>query len=203
MLKLSKIYDSIIKEGSIDWTKEVKKQHVKVANDLGLKLSAIIGSGNWGIVYEIANEPEKVFKVTTDNEEYRTAIELEGKKSEYLANIYKVFEIDEDYVGIIMEKLDKLSHGQQASLISFYRGIKKCTKMSKNDRYEISKFLYDGIDKDFISCLKKTDPMGLHAYKDLLKIAKEFNKHQLEVPTDIHKGNLGSKNGHLAMFDIR
>lgn len=201
-----------MKEAISDWNDE-HEANIKVASNLGYKLGKPFGSGEWGIVYNIEGHPNKLYKVTTDFDEMDAAKWIEGKESEYMANVYKAIETDEGYMIIVMERLEPLNDEYKKSLNQFYVGMENY--YMDNNHSDVSEFnVYDaegmqgvlgkGLDKNFESYLKEKFPSGVKVYHDLLNIWNEATKkHKLAPLTDIQGENMGIKNNHLAIFDIK
>jgi hypothetical protein len=191
-----------------------------IASNLGIELGDPFGFGAWGIVYSIKGNPSKLFKVTTDYLEMETTELLVGKKSEYIVNIYEALETDEGYMVIVMERIDPLSDDYKKSLVQFYLGVEGYFKeypefakrqsgmeLSLTERppedYYIGDILSHGINKNFELYLKNEFPHSIKTYHDLLNVWYESIEKYNIVPSDIRIDNMGLKNGHLAIFDIK
>lgn len=84
----------------------------QAVNDIKAKGGTLIGSGDYGNVYQL---DDKVLKVTTNETELEHAEILKGKFTEYFVKIHDV-EIIKNSLGIItMDNMDKLSPKDEIS----------------------------------------------------------------------------------------
>lgn len=173
---------------SVDFTKEEEHNLRKFAKDKGYNLGDIIGIGFGGVAFDMN---DKVFKYTYDDIEVSASIDLEGKNCEYLANVYETYETEKGYV-IILEKLGELPD----SIVDDLKEIS--TKFDKHPEYNFDD-LIESFDENFNDKLSDNQKK---LYSDLLKIKEEGRKYNIDI-IDCKIDNLGIKNGHIAMFDVK
>lgn len=177
-----------------------KKSIQAISKQLNIELVKFIGGGLWGIAYEIPGN--RVLKITEDDREIENAKSLVGKNLDRLANIYKVYNIKghSDKKVIIMEKLQPLNSEYDKALdifsgyfTDFYNG-----------EWTWGEIAYNGYEEDFDEYLKSAKYNGIpitDIYSEILQILEEAGSVGIQL-TDMHAGNMGLKNGQLAIFDI-
>ena len=183
-------------ERLFSWKTDIEK----VARQLKVELTNFIGGGLWGIAYEIPGN--KVLKITQDQSEVNTAKHLIGKENKYLANIYKIYSIkgNKEKKVIIQEKLEQLDNYTNKAVDLFGKYFNE----SNFRGMTWAQMLSEGWNEEFDGFLKSNGKEGSIAeeiYSALLQIYDEAANMNIFL-ADIHKENLGLKNGDLAMFDI-
>lgn len=159
-------------------------------------ITGVLGMGYGGIAYSLLNN--KVLKYTEDDIEATAMSYLEGKNSEYLANVYEVNDFNGVWI-IIEEKLKPLKSSGRLALMSLldlycnYKGI------GTPHKYNFDILFVHGYDEIFANKLNKR----LRKYYDnIFKIMEECKDNGFYV-LDCKIENLGMKNNHVAMFDIK
>jgi len=89
----------------------VYNKRLQIKRIFGINIPAnevIIGSGTYGIVYDVGNG--MVLKITGDPSEAQASNKIAGKKLKYVNEIYAVFQIQHNvmYYGIIQKKLNRV-----------------------------------------------------------------------------------------------
>ena len=191
----------------VDW----KKQIEYISKKLNVKLIKFLGGGMFGIAYAIPGN--RVLKLTEDDGEIYSSKSIVGKKSEYLANIYKVYSIKghPDKKAIIQERLQPLNQKYIDGFRSFISKMDDfCIQNGQvfGGDVTIAEFLQDSdlYHEDFNNFLEQEsfgdDDYAGVVYGDLLSIYEEAAGYGIDL-VDIHEENCGIKNGHMAMFDIK
>jgi hypothetical protein len=175
-----------------------KKEITQVAKQLKIPLTNYLGSGVWGIAYEIPGN--KVLKITEHAEEIENAKHLVGKKNKLLADIYNVYSIKGDKIKkvIVMEKLQPLTKDYIKALDIFGGYFSEFY----NNEWTWGEII--GHEEDFDNFLKQAKYDGIpltNIYSDLIQILEEASSKGIHLG-DLHEGNLGLKNGQLAAFDL-
>lgn len=170
-----------------------KKEIAQVAKKLNVPLTNYLGSGVWGIAYEIPGN--RVLKITEDEREVEAAKHLVGKKNKLLVDIYKIYSVkgSKDKKVIIMEKL--------APLGAYKKIIEKFNKAFDefyNPDYTWAEMVSVGYDEDFDDTLS---PQLSSVYRDIFDVFYEAQEKGVYL-TDMHMENMGLKNGQLAAFDL-
>ena len=150
-----------------------------------------LAQGDNGRVYEIDGE-DKVFKITTETEEFEVASVIVGRKGEFSAFI-PIYYINEKKLLYIMSKADQLSNIDKQNIEQFLQGYKT---YARGQGGEISIFDYlsdDGardLDQEVVSFLKslQTDvgKMGIS---------------ELELNLDFKTDNVMRWQGKLVLID--
>ena len=114
---------------------------------------------------------------------------IENKKCKYFANVYNVYQKIHGWV-IIIEKLEPLDNDT-------IKHIKKiCIKTNSFGEYNLDELNLDEQEYDDLPNRQKS------LYDDLVNMRKEAEKYGFEL-LDCKLENLGMKNNHLAMFDMK
>jgi hypothetical protein len=168
----------------------------KIADELGLSVERIIGSGTQGYTFKTTSS--KVIKISSNVNEISAALRARGrtagKKHLSISNVYplRVNGKTTQWYILEMDFLTTLSKEEQ-KWWSKYSG----------------KFLNDGVnmsDKEFLRRVSATeDAAGLAFWKDLIKQRKDIVKNVEKMKLakfEIHQGNVGfDKYGNITIFD--
>lgn len=167
------------------------------AKELGYDLKKRLGSGEWGVAY--LDNSGYVFKLTTNEDEFYTAQDIEGRELKYFANVYSThISEDEDMMGIRKEYINPLPTKLKSDINLFFVEF---------DRYYHFKVIFEdilrkGSDEKFKSYLTKINNKNLVIiYQQFVSMFKEANGEGILL-SDITPDNLGVKNKHLVLFDI-
>jgi hypothetical protein len=166
------------------------------AKELGYNLKKRLGSGEWGVAY--LDDNGYVFKLTTNQDEFYTAQDIEGRELNYFANVYSThISEDEDMMGIRKEYIEPLSTKLKSDINIFFVEFEK--------HYSLGIFediLRKGFDEKFKTHLLKVNNKNLSIiYQQFVLMFKEANDEGILL-SDITSDNLGIKNKHLVLFDI-
>jgi len=180
----------------------------QVAKKLNLNTPKYLGSGYWGIAYDIGNN--LVLKLTTDRSEAAENLMLINKKLKNIAQPYKVLMITSEnskypeIYAIVLEKLRTSSEIERLyKRINFV--FKKLLNVDLSDVVEhyLGYWYNDEIDENKIDNYLKNNPQDNKFFQDLLKIAKEAKELGVESMDYLNSKNLGyKKNGELGFFDV-
>jgi len=180
----------------------------QIATKLGVNNPKNIGSGKFGVAYDIGND--KILKITKDNSEAAENLYLIGKQLNYIAQPYGVFkvtsknfEIPETYA-IILEKLQTSPEIQRLyERIDF--AFDKILDVGIPDVIEHYLGDWDNpyVDKNKINSYLKKNPQDAEFFGGLLRIAEETRELKIQSMDYLNWHNLGyKKNGVLAFFDV-
>lgn len=166
------------------------------AKELGYNLKKRLGSGEWGVAY--LDDDGYVFKLTTNEDEFYTAQDIEGRELNYFANVYSThISEDGDMMGIRKEYIKPLSTKLKSDINMFFVEFEKYYKL---DIFE--DVLREGFDEKFKTHLLKLNNKNLSIiYQQFVSMFKEANEESMLL-SDITPDNLGVKNKHLVLFDI-
>lgn len=166
------------------------------AKELGYNLKKRLGSGEWGVAY--MDDDGYVFKLTTNEDEFYTAQDIEGRELNHFANVYSThISEDGDIMGIRKEYIKPLSTKLKSDINMFFVEFKKYYKL---DIFE--DVLREGFDEKFKTHLLKLNNKNLSIiYQQFVSMFKEANEESMLL-SDITPDNLGVKNKHLVLFDI-
>jgi len=166
------------------------------AKELGYNLKKRLGSGEWGVAY--MDDDGYVFKLTTNEDEFYTAQDIEGRELNYFANVYSThISEDGDMMGIRKEYIKPLSTKLKSDINMFFVEFEKYYKL---DIFE--DVLREGFDEKFKTHLLKLNNKNLSIiYQQFVSMFKEANEESMLL-SDITPDNLGVKNKHLVLFDI-
>jgi len=147
-------------------------------------LDNLLGSGNYGKVFKIKNQ-NAVLKITTDKQEIRKCLKLQGKTNKHLIDIYHVNVIKPNLAIIEAEMLYPLSPDKKREVLP---NIQYMSWYFNDESGESSPF--DGKDITMKTFVKET-------YIEVIA-------NGLEPETiDIHMGNvLQTKDNKLKLIDI-
>jgi len=150
-----------------------------------------LDQGDNGRVYEINGE-DKLFKITTESEEYEVASVIVGRKGEFSAFI-PIYYVNEKKLLYIMSKADSLSGNDRQNIEQFLQGYKSYAREMGG---EVSIFDYlndDGardLDQEVVSFLR-----SLQTEIDKMGIA------DLELNLDFKTDNVMRWQGRLVLID--
>tara|TARA_R110000851_G_scaffold76705_6_gene168770 strand:+ start:43 stop:588 length:546 start_codon:yes stop_codon:yes gene_type:complete len=150
-----------------------------------------LAQGDNGRVYEI-NDEDKLFKITTESEEYEVASVIVGRKGEFSAFI-PIYYVNEKKLLYIMSKADQLSNLDRQNIEQFLQGYKI---YARNQGGEISIFDYlsdDGardLDQEVVSFLRSLQT----------EIAK-MGIRELDLNLDFKTDNVMRWQGRLVLID--
>ena len=161
----------------------------------------IIGSGSYGIVYDIGNG--MVLKITGDDSEAISSNKITGKKLKYVNEIYAVFHIQKGikYFGIIQKKLTKVEWKHQKLWNSENEFIDFLMEEDlKNLNDSMFKLYYDELEEEY------PDINGsFNYYRDLgrffVRSSKELAKNGIWF-NDFHTGNVMLDGNQLKVIDL-
>jgi len=167
----------------------------------------LLGQGGMGSAFEIDNK--RVLKITTDRDEAVDSKKLQGKKNEYLGDVYEVYKLNGNFsnIYIIIRELLDVNYDKNSNILKgFHNLYYKLNDMDGDRHYYLDKIIKN---KDVLNDLKNDvykfkDSLVeyLDDYKIILPIIEELQKYNIKSG-DIHRGNLGFKpNGTLAYYDI-
>ena len=182
----------------------------QVVAKLGYGQPRYIGSGNFGVAYDIGDD--KILKITKDKTEAVENLKLMNKQLKYIAQPYEVYKVNstsgdetipETYV-IILEKLDT-----DPSIIRNFERLdyvfKSFFKITIPDAIEF----YLGwwrdpvVSKEKIDRYLKKNPQDAEFFYGLIRIAEELQQYGVESIDFVNKENLGyKKSGALGFFDV-
>lgn len=161
------------------------------AKDLGLTIKAFLGNGDNGEAY-LTND-NRVIKITHDAKEFEIAEILAGEEHEHIVRIDKAACLDEDFYGILQERL-KIDESFQAEMYEELVLESTYQNLSIVD-------LADLDEDDF------TSDLSFQAQEMLEMIKGAFNEVTSMtgfIPSDIHFTNMGmNANEKLVVFDLR
>ncbi len=162
-----------------------------------------LGGGFWGVAFDVGNGD--VVKITEDPEEADKSGELVGVTSKRMADIYSVDRLESNKYAIWQEKLEALPYFYDDAYENFLLYLSDFLGRGVGSGI-VSDFLRKGKNEQFIDFLElhmdvSNNYSPIDIYVELLDIAKEASDKGVYLE-DIHEGNLGLKNGKLAIFDI-
>jgi hypothetical protein len=147
--------------------------------------------GDNGRVYEIDGE-DKLFKITTESEEFEVAEVIVGRKGEFSAFI-PIYYVNEKKLLYIMSKADQLSGNDKQNIEQFLQGYKSYAREMGG---EVSIFDYlsdDGardLDQEIVSFLRS-----------LQTEIKKMGIVDLELNLDFKTDNVMRWQGRLVLID--
>jgi len=179
MIRLKKLLNEIV---DVD----LKRILQKIQN----KQFKLFGSGDNGRVYEIDDE-DKLFKITTESEEYRVAEIIVDRYSQYTTFI-PVYYVDGRNM-YIMAKADNLSNDQKQSIDQFISSYKIYARKQGG---EVSIFDYLDADggRDF-------DIKLINFLRALQKDIQSIGIEDLDLDLDFKPDNVMIWNNKFVMID--
>jgi ribosomal protein S18 acetylase RimI-like enzyme len=185
----------------------------RIATKLGLPTPQYVGAGSLGVAYDIGDN--KILKITKDNSEAYENLKMIGQNLKYIAQPYRVFEVDSETpllearktYAIILEKLeqDKESLKRSYERLDYaFKNIFKTNIKEAVDSY-LHGYEYDDepIDKKQVDNYFKKNPKDGEFFFGLVRIAEELQSLGIESYDYFNTENLGYKpNGALGFFDV-
>lgn len=165
---------------------DIKRILDKIQN----KQFKLFGQGDNGRVYEIDGE-DKLFKITTEREEYRVAETIVGRHSEFTTFI-PVYYVNENNM-YIMAKADELSGKQQLSIDRF---IEQYKLYAREQGGEVSIFEYLDAEGG-----RETDVLLVNFLRALQRDIQKTGIADLDLDLDFKTDNVMRWNGKLVMID--
>jgi hypothetical protein len=171
------------------------------AKELGYNLKEKLGSGEWGVAF--LDDNGYVFKLTTNENEFYTAQDIEGRELNYFANVYSThISEDENMMAIRKEYINPLSTKLKSDLNMFFVEFDKYYHFKPKNTVIFEDILTKGSDEKFKRHLLKMNNKNLSTiYQEFVSMFKEANDEGILL-SDITPDNLGVKNKHLVLFDI-
>lgn len=182
-----------------------------ILDKFGISNSAELGSGSFGVAFNYGSN--LVLKITTDLDEAIFANNIKGKKFERISDVQSVYKKNKGTLFIIiLEKLKPITDNDVSEILQYMHII--------HDSYNNRKEKYSGFRSFIEEKIKQGDwfhPFIQQLISDMPieKIIWTFNEYDAilnELNTakgipdgfsDVHYGNMGFKNGKLAVYDIR
>jgi hypothetical protein len=160
-----------------------KEEAERFAKQQGFNNISWIGEGGFGAAYETLCG--KVIKITTDKEEFVMANKLIGKNNHNIAHVYQTNIINNEIMGIVLEKLDTKHAHLLFSHILIESEDQGC-HFSEMDDHIMTEHLPPEaaiMINDIMAATEQSQDCG-------------FDSH------DIHQNNVGKKkDGSYAIFD--
>ena len=150
----------------------------------------LFGQGDNGRVYEIDGE-DKLFKITTEQEEYRVAEQIVNKYSNFTTFI-PIYYVDGKNM-YIMGKASDLSEGQKSKLNQFIVNYKN---YAREQGGEVS--IFDYLDADVG---RDTDVQIVNFLRALQRDIQKLDIEDLDLDLDFKIDNVMLWNDKLVMID--
>lgn len=185
----------------------------KIAKSVGKKLNLnpqYLGGGEFGVAYDIGDN--KVLKITRDKSEAQDNMSLIGKPLKYIAQPYKVFEIqtNSDHshptYAIILEKLktDEEYFNRMYNRLDYV--FEKIFGVRFKDAAEAihdNEKLPNNVKPEDIQNYFKKNPKDEEFFYSLLRIWEELEKYGSQSLDFFNPDNLGFKpSGLIGFFDV-
>lgn len=181
----------------------------KVAELRGYGKPQFIGSGHFGVAYDIGDD--KVLKITSDKAEATDNLKLIDKPLRYIAQPYEVFSITSkslsgipETYGIVLEKLktDTAIERLHDRLDFVFKSILRIDLSDVLEHY-LGMWHNEDVDEQKVNAYLKKNPRDEEFFYGLLKIAEELQKYGIESVDFMQPLNLGyKKSGALGFFDV-
>lgn len=189
---------------------------LKQKKDIHIGHLSRLGRGSFGTAFEITagQFAGKVLKVTGDETEAKASNSIKGKNTNFIAKIFDVFRFkDSNVYGIVLEKLQPLSPGEQKEFLSAERVLDKLTGetdvitalASMKDWDEFKEVVLEAVEEH------SNDPDAMDRASQALDDLENFNIHLIADELrkngikfhDYHPGNLMKKGpGHYVIIDL-
>lgn len=171
--------------------REMSEDDVKrILEKIRKKQFLLFGQGDNGRVYEIAGE-DKLFKITTETEEYRVAETIVGRTTEFTTFI-PVYYVDGRNM-YIMAKADDLSSKQKINIDQF---ILKYKTYAQDQGGEVS--IFDYLDADGG---RDVDMQLVNFLRALQRDIQKTGIEDLDLDLDFKTDNVMIWNNKLVMID--
>jgi len=171
--------------------REMSEDDVKrILEKIRKKQFSLFGQGDNGRVYEIAGE-DKLFKITTETEEYRVAETIVGRTAEFTTFI-PVYYVDGRNM-YIMAKASELSSNQKTAINRFIINYKT---YAQDQGGEVS--IFDYLDADGG---RDVDMQLVNFLRALQRDIQKTGIEDLELDLDFKTDNVMIWNNKLVMID--
>lgn len=171
--------------------REMSEDDVKrILEKIRKKQFLLFGQGDNGRVYEIVGE-DKLFKITTETEEYRVAETIVGRTTEFTTFI-PVYYVDGRNM-YIMAKADDLSSKQKINIDQF---ILKYKTYAQDQGGEVS--IFDYLDADGG---RDVDMQLVNFLRALQRDIQKTGIEDLDLDLDFKTDNVMIWNNKLVMID--
>jgi hypothetical protein len=165
---------------------DLKRTLEKIRN----KQFKLFGQGDNGRVYEIEGE-DKLFKITTEQEEYQVAEVIINRYSEFTTFI-PVYYVDGNNM-YVMAKASELSGNQRADIDQFIENYKN---YARSEGGEVS--IFDYLDADGA---RDTDVRFVNFLRALQRDVQKTGISDLDLDLDFKTDNIMVWNNKLVMID--
>ena len=167
--------------------KEIDRLLDKIKN----KQFRFIGSGDNARVYEIDGE-DKVFKVTTERDEYEVAKVIAGRWNEFTTFI-PVYYVNEEQSMYIMANAEPISSSTRAMIERFLRDF---TQYAREQGGEVSIFEY--LDNDGA---RNTDPKLVNFLRALQQDVERTGIVEFDLDLDFNADNVMMWDNKIVLVD--
>lgn len=150
-----------------------------------------IGSGDNGRVYEIDGE-DKVFKVTTERDEYEVAKIITGRWNEFTTFIPVYYVNDKEHM-FIMANADILAESDKQMIDDF---MKRYGNFARAEGGEVS--IFDFLDADGA---RDTDVKLVNYLRALQRDVQKTGISEFDLDLDFRSENLMLWNGKMVLVD--
>ena len=172
--------------------KELSEPEISVYLDkIKNKDFKFIGRGDNGRVYKINGE-DKVFKVTTERDEYEVAAIIAGRWSEFTTFIPVYYVNNKEHM-FIMANAELASERIQVDINSFMDRFKQ---FSRNEGGEVS--IFDFLDGDGA---RSTPPEIVNFLRALQRDVAKLNIPEFDLDLDFSSHNVMTWNNKLVLVD--
>jgi hypothetical protein len=162
----------------------------RILQKIKTKQFKLFGQGDNGRVYEIDGE-DKLFKITTETEEYRVAEKIVDRFTQFTTFI-PVYYVDGRNM-YIMAKADELSNTQKTVINQFINGYKT---YARDEGGEVSIFEYLDAEGG-----RNTDIQLVNFLRALQRDIQKIDIEDLDLDLDFKSDNIMVWNGKLVMID--
>lgn len=162
----------------------------RILQKIKTKQFSLFGQGDNGRVYEI-NEEDKLFKITTETEEYRVAEHIANQYSNY-STFIPVYYVDGHNM-YIMAKASDLSKKQKSIIDHFIANYKI---YAREEGGEVS--IFDYLDANGG---RDTDIQFVNFLRALQRDIQKIGIADLDLDLDFKTDNIMIWNGKLVMID--
>lgn len=150
-----------------------------------------IGSGDNGRVYEIDGE-DKVFKVTTERDEYEVAKVITGRWNEFTTFIPVYYVNDREHM-FIMANAEQLPDSDKQMVNQF---MKRYGEFARSEGGEVS--IFDFLDADGA---RDTDIKLVNYLRALQRDVQKTGIEEFDLDMDFRSENLMVWNGKMVLVD--
>jgi len=167
--------------------KEINRLLDKIKN----KQFRFIGSGDNARVYEIDGE-DKVFKVTTERDEYEVAKVIIGRWNEFTTFIPVYYVNDREHM-FIMSNAEPLPESDKQSIDQF---MSRYGEFARTEGGEVS--IFDFLDADGA---RNTDVKLVNYLRALQRDVQKTGIEEFDLDIDFRSDNLMMWNGKMVLVD--